>query len=86
MRDLRGFEVNEEETLQDVIIEDKVYVEVTHVRAYMLLSPNEGKSLSHFHDKFLQVADDAAFQFRLRKIGIRLQAKKLCHYRILDKF
>ena len=62
MSDFRGLEVNEQKGLQQVIVEDEMYVEVTDICAYMLLARNKCVAFAEFEQEFLNMSQYGAFE------------------------
>lgn len=53
MRDLFGFQVNQDKAFQNVIVEDQIDVIILFLGANVLLPCNESVTLTKFHQEFL---------------------------------
>lgn len=70
MCNLRRLKVDEKETFENIIVEHKVDIEISHIGAYILLASNKCKAFAQFHDELLQMADYVSFKVRLSEIGV----------------
>lgn len=62
MGNLACFQIDQNKTFQDVIVEHEINVVILFFRMNMLLSGNERISFSKLHQKLLQIRDDTFFQ------------------------
>ena len=85
MGDFRGIEVNEQKSLQQVVVEDEVYVEVADICAYMLLPCNECVAFTEFEQKFLDMGQYGAFEVGFRKVDVARKSEEFGHDRIFDE-
>ncbi len=65
MAQLAGFQVDQNKTLEQVIIEHQVDIEVVGFAADAELPPDEGQTLAHLQQELLEIADDGGFQCAL---------------------
>ena len=77
--DLSLFQVDEDKALQEIVVENKVDVEVAHVGEDMLLTGHKRKSTPHLNQEILQMRNQAFFQLRFRKVGVMLESEKFRH-------
>lgn len=68
MDQLADFEINENETLEDRVIEDQVDVKVVAIKGNSLLTGDERKPFVQFQQKRLQVIDQRLLQLRLHEL------------------
>ena len=64
MADSFGFEIDEEETFKDVIIENQIDVEVAHIGSGALLTCHKGKAAPHLHDKLAYMIETGVLYLR----------------------
>jgi len=77
MRQLADLEIDQDETLEQIVVEDEVDVEVLLFEAKALLPGDEREPLAQFEEKGLEVLDDGLFDGRLAQGGVVLQIEKL---------
>ena len=85
MCDFRGLEVNEQKGLQQVVVEDEVYVEVADICAYMLLPCNECVAFAEFEQEILDMGQYGAFEVGFRKVNVAGEPEEFGHDGIFDE-
>ena len=80
------FQVDEAETLEDIIVEDEVDVVVLFLSVDVLLAGDESEALAEFHHELLQVGNNGALKGILSKFAARLQTEKFGNNGVLDEF
>ena len=70
MRKLLCFQVDQNETLEQVVIEDQINVEMGCFRTDTKLASDKGESLAQFQQELLQPIDDRGFQGLLMGVGV----------------
>ena len=58
MRQLSHFQINENITFQDTMIEDEIDIEILIVVSHQFLTSNEAESATQFKEKLLKVIDE----------------------------
>lgn len=80
------FQVDENETFQDVIVGHQVDEEVLPIQGKTLLSCHEGEALAQLQNEVLKMVDQRLLQLTLIYMGIRLNLQKLHHIGIFNDF
>ena len=86
MAQLCGFQVDQHEAAQVVIVEHQIDIVILFLGVDALLTVGQREALAQFHEEGNQVVDDALLQVALGVGRIVLEAQKLGHHRILQVF
>lgn len=84
MSQVSDFQIYKYEAFQNVIIEDKINVEMPSVEDDMLLAGNKGKASAKLQQELLQVGNQRLFQIAFEKIIVRMEADEFKNIRIAD--
>lgn len=85
MSELGGFQVDDDEAFQDVVIEDEIEVEVAGFGADAHLAGDEGEAMAHFQKEALELGDDGRLDFGLGGGWVFRQAKEFKDVGIFDE-
>lgn len=85
MCDFAGLEVDEDEALEDVVVENEVYVVVFFFGVDVLLTCYKGVSFSELHEEALEVGDDGILKVGLEIACIGCDPEKFGYDGILDE-
>ena len=85
MGNFAGFQIHQHKALKDIVVEHKVDIVVLFFRVDMLLAGYKGIAFAKLHEEFLNVRDDAAFQFAFGKIRTAGKSQKFRNHRVLDE-
>lgn len=78
------FEIDQNETFQDVLIKHEVYVEMAAFDIEMFLPGDERKTSAKFKQGLLQMIDERLFEIGFIEMLILWQIKEFQHVGILD--
>ena len=84
--ELLGFEINEDEALQQVVVEDQIDVEVAGFRADAELASDEGEAFAQLHEEVAQTSDEGIFEFAFGGMGVLGEAEEFEDVGVFDEF
>lgn len=84
MGEFPDLQVDEDKTLKQIIIEDKIDIEVGGLRTDPKLATNKRKTLTQFHQKVTQARDKGIFELARAKIAAIGQIEKFQNVGIFE--
>lgn len=83
MGDFGGLEVYEQEGFEEIVVENKIYVEVSGISGDVLLSGYECVAFSEFEKEFLDMGEDGTFKFGFGEFNVAWQSEEFRDERVL---
>ena len=86
MGEIFCFEIDQDETFQDIIIKHEVDVEMSAFDIEMFLPSNEGKASAKFKQKLLQMIDERLFEIGFIEMLVLRQIEEFQYVGVFDDF